>query len=356
MKGAMTHVSDVGEFALIERLRARLGAPADERLVVGIGDDAAVWRGRDGFTIATTDTMVAGVHFLPGRCAWSDVGWKALAANISDIAAMGGMPSFALVTLSLPPDTPAQAMDELYDGLHECAAAYHVTVAGGDVVRADQFSITVALAGEPRVDERGLPLLLRRDAAGPGDLVAVTGPLGGSAAGLLILQRAPSVAPGIAAAPPDGAQNFVARHMRPSPRVDAGDIAVRAGIRCGIDISDGLAQDLEQVCRASSVDAELRFDDIPLEPGLADVHRGDARVLAATGGEDYELLLVGGDGALQIAEDALRAHLGTPDMRQLTVVGRITGPGVGAVRAIDAKGAEVALPARGWDHLAQDGA
>jgi thiamine-monophosphate kinase len=347
-------VGTLGEFALIDRLRARLGDPTDERLIVGIGDDAAVWRGRDGYLIATTDTMVAGVHFLPERCSWRDVGWKALAVNVSDVAAMGGVPSFALVTLCLPPDMQATSLDQLYSGLHECAEAYGVTVAGGDVVRAEQFSITVALAGEARAEDGGRPLILRRDAARPGDLIAVTGPLGGSAAGLLVLQRAPSVTAGIATGPPDGAARFVLRHMRPVPRIDAGDIAVRAGIRCGVDISDGLAQDLAHICEASGVDAELRLDDVPLEPGLADIYRGDARVLAATGGEDYELLLVGGDGALQIADGALRAHVSTPDTPQLTVIGRITGAGSGRVRVIDRKGAEVVLPRRGWDHLAQD--
>jgi thiamine-monophosphate kinase len=351
----VSDVSDIGEFALIDRLRARLGAPADERLVVGIGDDAAVWRGADGFTIATTDTMVAGVHFLPGKCPWRDVGWKALAANVSDIAAMGGRPSFALVTLCIPPDTPADAMDDLYEGLHECAGVYHVTVAGGDVVRASQFSITIALAGEARAGENARPFLLRRDTAQRGDLIAVTGPLGGSAAGLLILQRDPSVARGIAAAPPDGAQKFLERHLHPYPRIDAGDIAVRAGIRCGIDISDGLAQDLGHICRASGVDAELRIDDVPLHPGLADLLGDHARVLAATGGEDYELILVGGDGALQIAEEALRAHLSMPDTQQLSIVGRITAEGDGIVRVIDAKGADVVLRSRGWDHLAPGG-
>jgi thiamine-monophosphate kinase len=349
----MNNVSDVGEFALIDRLRARLAAPTDERLIVGIGDDAAVWRARDGYTIATTDTMVADVHFLPGKCSWRDVGWKALAVNVSDIAAMGGSPSFALVTLCLPPETPAAAMDELYDGLRECAESYGVTIAGGDVVSAGQFSVTVALAGEARVDEAGRPLLLLRSTAKVGDLVAVTGPLGGAAAGLRVLQRHPSVAPGIGAAPKEGVVRFVERHMHPWPRFDAGDIAVRAGIRCGMDISDGLAQDLAHICRASGVDAELRIDDIPLEDGLAEVFAGDARILAAIGGEDYELLLVGGDGALQIAEDALRARLQMPNTQQISIVGRITGAGEGGVRIIDAQGAEVALPTRGWDHLAR---
>ncbi len=345
----MTNVGDLGEFGLIERLRARLGAARDERLIAGIGDDAAVWRVA-GYAMATTDTMVAGVHFLPGVVAWRDVGWKALAVNVSDIAAMGGAPSFALVTLHLPPETPVAAVDEMYAGLDECADVYGVTIAGGDIVASPVLAITIALMGDARIDEAGLPLILRRDAAKAGDLIAVTGPLGGSAGGLRVLQAPPP------AELNDGEREMsrilVERHMHPWPRVDAGDIAVGAGFRCGMDISDGLVQDLGHICRASGVDAELRIDDLPLEDGLTALFPEDARSLAATGGEDYELLLVGGEGALHIAEGALRKHLGMPDVQQLTMVGRITGTGAGLVRVIDAAGAEVVLPSRGWDHLA----
>ena len=349
----MTNVGDLGEFGLIERLRARLGGSRDERLVAGIGDDAAVWRSGAGYAIATTDTLVAGVHFLPGVAGWRDIGWKALAVNVSDIAAMGGSPSFALVTLHLPPDTPVAVVDEMYAGLYECADVYGVTIAGGDIVVSPVLAITIALMGDARIDEAGRPLLLRRDAAKAGDLIAVTGPLGGSAGGLRVLQAPP------AAEQNDGEREMsrilAEQHMRPWPRVDAGDIAVSAGFRCGMDISDGLVQDLGHICRASGVDAELRIDDLPLEDGLMALFPEGARVLAATGGEDYELLLVGGEGALRIAEGALRKHLGMPGVQQLTIVGRITGAGAGLVRVIDAAGAEVALPSRGWDHLAPGG-
>jgi thiamine-monophosphate kinase len=349
----MTNVGDLGEFGLVERLRARLGAPRDERLIAGIGDDAAVWRTGAGYAIATTDTMVAGVHFLPGAVAWRDVGWKALAVNISDIAAMGGAPSFALVTLHLPPEMPAAAVDELYGGLDECAHVYGVTIAGGDIVGSPVFAVTVALAGDAGVDESGGPLLLRRDAAEAGDLIAVTGRLGGSAGGLRVLHAPPAA--GLNAGELDISRRLVERHIRPRPRVDAGGFAVRAGLRCGMDISDGLAQDLGHICRASGVDAELRIDDLPLEDGLMALFQRDARALAAAGGEDYELLLVGGEGPLRIAEDALRKHLEMADVQQLTIVGRITGAGAGRVRVIDAAGADVALPSLGWDHLAPGG-
>ena len=349
----MTSVGDLGEFGLIARLRERMGSASDERLVVGVGDDAAVWRTDGGYTIATTDTMVAEVHFLPGRCSWRDVGWKALAVNISDVAAMGGRPSFALVTMHLPATAPLAEIDEVYAGLLECADVYGVTVAGGDIVSSPVFAITVALSGEAVSDEQGRPLLLRRDAARPGDVIAVTGPLGGSAGGLRCLRRPHPPAPSPSSGEGEVAARLIERHMHPWPRVDAGNIAARAGIRCGIDISDGLVQDLGHVCASSGMDAELRIDDLPLEPGLEQVCGSDARMLAATGGEDYELILTGGEGALRIAEEALRKQLEMPDDQQLTIVGRIVGPGEGRVRVLDAAGAEIVMPSGGWDHLAK---
>jgi thiamine-monophosphate kinase len=149
-------VSDIGEFGLIERLTAALGAQSADKLVVGIGDDAAVWRSGDSYVVATTDTMVEGVHFLPGVIPWTDIGWKALAVNVSDIGAMGGEPAFALVTLALPPQTNVQEMDALYAGLREFAQAYGVTIAGGDVVSAPQVSVTVALLGRAQVARASL--------------------------------------------------------------------------------------------------------------------------------------------------------------------------------------------------------
>lgn len=324
-------VTELGEFGLIERIRRTLGTPADERLVAGIGDDAAVWRS-GGHVIATTDTMVAGVHFLPEQVPWADVGWKSLASNVSDIAAMGGRPSFALVTLCLPA-MPVERIDALYAGLRECADAYGVTIAGGDIVSAPVFSVTVALLGEARAGADGEPLLLRRNAARPGDAIGVTGTLGGSAGGLRALLEGRAHA------------DLIAAHMRPRPRVDAGAAAVDAGVACGMDISDGLAQDLGHICDESGCGADVRFDAIPVAPVLAAAYTDDARTMAATGGEDYELLLVAPENRLRAAGETLRASGATG----VTIVGRITaGRGV---RVLDAAGEEVALSSAGWDHL-----
>jgi len=332
-------VSDIGEFGLIARIRAALPPPG-ERAVVPSGDDAAVWRGESRFSVATTDTMVDGVHFLHDAAAARDVGWKALAVNISDIAAMGARPSYALVTLCLPADTPVDWVDGLVEGLVAIGSEYGVEIAGGDIVASPVIAITVAVTGAPALDAAGHPMLLRRGDARPGDLVAVSGPLGGSAGGLRLLREG--------RAGSDDERALIDRHMRPRPRLDAGTAAALAGVRCAIDVSDGLLQDIGHICEASGAGADVRLADIPLEPALGRVFPDDARMLAATGGEDYELALAGAPDALARVSEALGAPL--------AVVGEITRGPAGRVRLIDERGNEVAVPRGGWDHLASAGA
>ncbi|MEX1194349.1 MAG: thiamine-phosphate kinase [Dehalococcoidia bacterium] len=317
-------VSELGEFALIERLTRLVGDEGSPDLIVGPGDDAAVWRVGGEYLIATTDTMVEGVHFNRECSAWPDVGWKALATNVSDIAAMGGAPLFALVTLALPEDTPAEAMDSLYAGLGECARAYVVAVAGGDVARAPQVVITIAVTGRATLDDQGQPLLLRRNTAQPGDVVAVTGTLGDSAAGLRRLQ--------------EGARqrdDLVSRHLRPTPRLALGQTAVREGVRCGIDVSDGLLQDIGHICEASEVGATLRAADIPLSAQLRAAYPDDALELACTGGEDYELVLAGPREAIERVPD-------------VTIIGEIL-EGPPHVHLLDENGREIKFERAGWD-------
>lgn len=330
-------VRDLGEFGLIERLAKSLGVARDERLIVGVGDDAAVWRTDRRYIIATTDTMVEGVHFLPGRVAWRDVGWKAMAVNVSDIAAMGGTPTFALATLALPPTTPVDHVDGLYAGLRECAEAYGVTVAGGDIVSAPQVSISVALMGQALTGTGGQPLLLRRNAAKVGDLVAVTGPLGAPAGGLRALQEG------------DGERfpTLVDAHMRPVPRVDAGKLAVMASLHCGIDISDGLVQDVGHICERSKVRAEIDAAAVPVDDNLKLAYPDEAPLMALTGGEDYELVLVGAELSLKECAGMLREA--TPSA-QLHIIGRITTGGPG-VHVLDADGREIDVGPGGFDHL-----
>jgi thiamine-monophosphate kinase len=325
-------VRDLGEFGLIARLRAAL-PPAGE-LLVGPGDDAAAWIASERCLLATTDAMVAGVHFLPEAVSADDVGWKALAVNVSDIIAMGGSPKHALVTLGLPPETPVAWIDGLYAGLRECAERYAVTIAGGDVVSSPVLAITVALYGEATVVD-GSAQLMRRDAARGGDVIAVTAPLGASAAGLAVLQRG---------GPRDDTERaLVRRHMRPEPDSAVGGAALTAsGVACAIDVSDGLLQDLGHICEASGVGAELRIEDVPVDPALAGLRADDARELALTGGEDYVLLFTCAPQSLtRLAEAGIEAlHFG-----------RIVEDPAHHVRVLDADGREMDFARTGWDHL-----
>lgn len=323
-------VSELGEFALIRRLSEILDTKPPAELIVGIGDDCAVWQAGETFLLATTDTLVEGVHFSPDSAPWRDVGWKALAVNVSDIAAMGGEPLFALITLALPADTPVQAVDGLYAGMRECAAEYGVTVAGGDIVQATQVAVTVALIGQAQISA-DRPLLLRRDGARPGDLIAVTGTLGDSAAGLRRLREGATVD-----------DPLVRAHLRPRPPLALAHEAARIGISCGIDVSDGLLQDIGHVCEMSKLGADVRAEALPLSAELRAAYPDQALALACGGGEDYQMVFVGPGETVE--------QLRHPGEVPLTIIGQMTDVPGGGVRLLDASGDEISLPP-GWEHL-----
>jgi thiamine-monophosphate kinase len=250
----MTKLSMLGEIRLIERIRRRL--PTTPSVRVGIGDDAAVLRlgGRDEMLFAS-DMLVEGVHFLHTTPAqW--VGWKALACNISDIAAMGGLPRWAVVSLGLPPSTSVKWVDDLYRGLARCAKRYDVALVGGDTVRAPRVVVDVAIVGTVRAGKAVL-----RCGAKVGDRLFVTGRLGGALVS--------------------------GRHARFLPRVAEAQWLVRyLPIRAMIDLSDGLASDLWQIARASRVALQVRESDIPVSVAGKTVRH------ALMDGEDFELLFV----------------------------------------------------------------
>jgi thiamine-monophosphate kinase len=326
------NVSDLGEFGLIGRLAAAVGTARPESLIVGIGDDAAAWRMGDSVALATTDTLVEGVHFPAGLAPWRDLGWKAMAVNVSDIAAMGGTPQFALVTLALPPETPVADVDELYAGMRECSEEYGVAVVGGDVVRAPQAVISVAVLGHAEPDENDQPQLLRRDAARAGYTIAVTGNLGDSAAGLQRLKDG---------TPPD--DPLVRAHLRPRPPLAAGRQAAHIGIPCAIDVSDGLLQDLRHICDLCGLGAVIRADALPLSRELRTAFPAKAISLACTGGEDYQLVLIAPQETMRL----LRASAQLP----LTVIGEMDEHPEQRPRLLDESGNEMRLPEAGWDHL-----
>lgn len=312
-------MSAPGEFELIASLAGRLD-PADG---LGIGDDAAAWMVRPGsLLVATTDMLVEGVHFRLDWTSPRDLGWKALAVNLSDLAAMGATPGRALVSVALLPGQ-APLVEEMYEGLSELSRLTGTHVVGGDTVRTSgPVVVNVALLGEAEPGR-----LLRRDGAVPGDLLAVTGFVGASAAGLaLLLEADPERLARAEAA------SLLAAHHRPNPRLAAGRTLAGMGLRCAIDISDGVASECWHLARSSGVEISLDTDRLPLSPDAVSLFgREKARHFAVSGGEDYELLFAVPEARLAEVEAALSEHGG------VTVVGRVVEPRPGGnVRVFEA--------------------
>ena len=293
-------VAALGEFGLITALSGWLRgiSPADPRPLVGIGDDAAVLAAPDGRVVASTDFLLEGRHFRREWSSAADVGHKAAARSLIDVAAMGAVPTGLLVALAAPPDLPVTWARDLTEGLAaECARA-GATVIGGDTASAGSVLLATTVLG----DLAGRAPVLRSGAA-PGDLVAVTGPLGHAAAGLALLEAVHTVSP---PDPPAWAASLVAAHRRPQPPYDAGPQAADLGATAMIDISDGLLADLGHIASASGVLIDLSSDRLSpgaglqaaaraLHPFFGRTERGSgpqhAQALAwvLTGGEDHAL-------------------------------------------------------------------
>jgi thiamine-monophosphate kinase len=335
----------LGERGLIRRIRASAAASAGSIGVeVGIGDDTAVLTVPPGNKLlATTDLLIEDIHFRRVSAAPADIGWKAMAVNLSDIAGKGGIPRWALVALAVPADTDVEAVDAFYEGLAEAAAPHDVAVVGGDTSASTAgWWINVTLLGihpgEPRL----------RSHARAGDAVAVTGSLGASAAGLHALESGLGGAPAVGAAG-TWLREVTRAHLRPQARVVEGRWLGQApGVHAMMDCSDGLATDLGHICRESAVGARVRLDRVPIATGTRDAARelgADARRWAVSGGEDYELLLTC-DPAVA---PGLIAGLAEATGTALTVIGRIEGP-AGELVFVDAIGNPVAMR-EGFEHF-----
>jgi thiamine-monophosphate kinase len=335
--GARPTLAELGERGLIARLRRRLPAPGPD-VLVGIGDDAAAIRWGEGTLLLTTDTLLEGIHFRRSTATFRDIGAKAIAVNVSDIAAMGGEPRYALLALALPPTLGVTDVDELYAGIQDMARQHGVTVVGGDTCAApDGVVLSVTLVG------RVVGPPLRRNGARVGDAVMVTGSLGASAAGLALLERGPgTLAPAIVEA-------VVRPHRVPTPRVaESGLIRASGWATAMIDLSDGLATDLGHIATESGVGARIDVDALPVnEATRAAAHAlaVDPLGWALSGGEDYELLFTAApERAADLARD-VTAHTGTPINR----IGEIRPPADG-VRFVDRSGRPRSV-APGFDHF-----
>jgi thiamine-monophosphate kinase len=273
----------MGEFELLARVRERLPAPGS-RVVLGSGDDAAVTV-PGGATATSVDALVDGVHFRRESATPAQIGRKALATALSDLAAMGAEAGEAYIAVGIPADLDEAACLDLIDAVAAVAAETGTTVAGGDVTRAPVLTLAVTVVGHAPSAER----LVGRGGARPGDALVLTGEIGAAAAGLLLLER-PELA---AAVPAETAERLRLRQLDPTPRLAAGQALAAAGARAMIDLSDGLGGDAAHLAAASDAGICIDAAALPLAAGVAEVAIASGRdpvELAASGGEDYELL------------------------------------------------------------------
>ncbi|MEI7026476.1 thiamine-phosphate kinase [Paenibacillus sp. y28] len=384
------------EFALIRRLTAQSGtiekpergtadsaagamAASDSGVTVGIGDDAAVVRHRSGWELVLScDAMVETVHFRPDTMRAADVGFKAMASNISDMAAMGAVPRYALVTLCKPPHIPVAWLEALYNGLYECASRYGVAIVGGDTTSTPgSFVVSVTVTGEV---EAGRALL--RSGAQPGQAVFTTGYLGCSAAGLhgllkqgrilepelwpatgeeaagskglsqeeALVDPIGGAGPEPGEAPAPALHELIREHQRPLPQVEAGRLLAQSGL-CGAlnDISDGLASEAWEIAEASGIGLVLEEASLPVHPGLAAyaLQAGlDPLDWILYGGEDYQLV----GTVLQEHADKLRELFEAAGL-PFHLIGR-TVEGPAALTLIRSDGRRQNVPKRGYNHFA----
>ena len=332
----------IAEQAVIRSIR-RGTAPA-AGVTVGIGDDCAVLEPTPGRRLlATTDLLLEDVHFRRRYTEPADIGWKALAVNLSDVAAMGGRPRWALVALALPAETTLEQVEAFYEGARALGSRHEVAIVGGDTTASPRgWLVNVTLLGEAAT-----PLL--RSGARPGDVIAVTGPLGRAAAGLAVLER-PGAPEGVDAA---ALAEVTAAHLRPRPRVIEGTWLGEVGqVTAMIDLSDGLATDLAHIGEESGVHCRVDIDLLPIDQSTRGVARAlgaDALAWATGGGEDYELLLTCQPQAFGRLREGLERATGT----RLHAIGAVTAPGAG-VTFVDARGHQVSAAA-GFEHFVTGG-
>ena len=315
---------DRSEDELLEAIRRVFGG-AGPPVVIGPGDDAAVTEHGAGELVLTTDVLVEDVHFRRERTTARDLGYKAIAVNVSDVAAMAASPRFAVCALTLSDAVDAAWVMELAGGMRECCDEFALSLVGGNLSRGRDVSIAVTIAGEVAEGRA-----VRRDGARPDHVIVVTGSLGGAAAGLRLAGRRSWT---------EDERDALRRQVRPTPRVGEAAVLAAEGATSMIDVSDGLALDLSRLCAASGVGARVELARIPVHPAATPEE-------ALGGGEDYELLAtLPSPDAVEAARSRLAEAFGVP----LAAIGRII-EGAGLVAVAD-DGQERPLDPTGWEHF-----
>lgn len=332
-------LSELGETGLIELLTRDLAADM-AGVIRGVGDDAAVLRvsGSD-WLLLTTDMLVEEIHFSLSYAAPEQVGVRAMAANVSDIAAMGGWPAYAVVSLGVPAHISVEVMEGIYAGLRKIAGIYKISIVGGDTVKSpERLVINVALLGWIEAERA-----VYRSGARPGDLVFVTGTLGNSAAGLYLCQNPHTIVL------PETSSFLMSAHLEPGARIEAGRFLAGTGkISSMDDISDGLATELHQICRASGVGCRIRAAAVPMDSrmkAMAAACGNDPLDWALYGGEDFELVFTVSPEYAPIIKGGLE-EIGEQCYR----VGEIVAAEEGISMELQ-EGCFLPLQAKGYDHF-----
>jgi thiamine-monophosphate kinase len=337
-------VGEIGEFSLIDRIGKILPATGARDLLIGIGDDTAVIRmDKRRALLVTCDIQVEGRHFRFDRITPYQLGRRAMAVNISDIASMGGKPTFALVSLGLPGDFPVASYDRLFEGMRDELLCYGARIVGGNLARTeDVLVVDITLMGE-----NDLSRVMTRGGARVGDRVFVTGRLGASGAGFQALKVFGKNVPA-------RYRHLVACHLVPTPRVTLGRRISRAGVATAmIDLSDGLAGDLFHICTRSRVGAEIYPDRLPLPERIGEIAARSGKSvidLALHSGEDYELLFTAPPGVPARTIRSLSRDSGI----SITEIGKIVGR-KGGYCLVDSQGIRTPLTPAGWDHFRTPG-
>jgi thiamine-monophosphate kinase len=334
-------ISELGEFGVIERIARFLPGQAAD-VVVGVGDDVAVLRtSAEQVLLATCDIQVENVHFLLSASTPYQLGRKTIAINVSDIAAMGGQPIWALVSLALPPDTDVVLVDELYRGMLDQLQAAGAAIVGGNLSKIDgPMVIDLFLLGQCAANR-----FVCRSGARSGDALLVTGTLGDSRAGLELLQR-----PDLSVAK-EAREQLLAAHLTPQPRLAEGQFLARSGlVHAMLDVSDGALSDLRHICEASNVGAEVFLADLPISVACREVARAlqrDTSDWALAGGEDYQLMFTVAFHDVERIRQELEKQTGTC----ARVIGRMLPAEQGILLQHPNGSRRRPEGAVGWDHF-----
>ena len=329
MSGDGLTVSALGESKVLQAIAERIPPPPPGE--TWGGDDTAIFPCPGQNLLFTIDMLVEGLDFDFAYSSGDDAGWKAMAANVSDIASMGGRASRAVTSLSLPSHIEMAVVNGMCDGLAAAAAEWGVGLSGGDLSGGEQVTISVALLGWVEGSA------VRRSGAREGDAICVTGALGGAAAGLRILTGDPP------ALDVDGRARLIERQLRPRARMEQGEALRRAGATAMIDISDGLAVDLGHLCDASHLGCVVDASSIPIDPSLAGLGADQSLEMAVTGGEDFELLFTIDPGRMDDAHGLVSALEGGIPITRIGTMG-------GSERSLGERDLEE-WRVLGWEHL-----